>query len=451
MAGSKGRKRKKDEKPSRVADEGAGAGAVDAEVEGEGVSPSHCLSGLLRKLFSSMGINRELDNMTMMEILTVHPMIRVGKFVLVPYVVYLSIIFLRLQRPEYVSAATGGLIDLRPAIHGAGIPRQVLIVAAPGSGAARMSSELRGGLLLEIGHETTDAAWAFNRDGTIGWLHGIRFLTPPAGGDGKRVRAVAGICNRGIDAHSRMGFYPATFGPSRLNCSRWRRWDECWKSECFLTLLDEWGCGATRTCKVGFARHIHQVRNPMHTLEDLVATYCIGGSEGVAAEPFLAYASALFPDHDFRGDSCIEATGTFMVSYLEAMTEARLRGDIDSFYGVEESSACHVAGAAGLLSANTTVYGPNHVRISRLCGGGDDGGIGPARKIVGKILNEASMNHPKLGWNDLLGGIHGSKREKGDRTLQGRVKNMFAAFMYDEKMIPLQYEPTVQRDSHSEL
>ena len=119
------------------------------------------------------------------------------------------------------------------------------------------------------------------------------------------------------------------------------------------------------------------------------------------------------------------------------------------FYAVEGSSVCNVAGAAGLLSANTTVHGPNHARVSRLCGG--DHGIGTRQNTLGTRLNKAALDSLKLGWNDLLGGMHGSKREVGDRTLQGRVKNMFAEFMYDEDSIPLQYKPTMQSDSSSEL
>ena len=42
-----------------------------------------------------------------------------------------------------------------------------------------MSTELRTKLSLEIGHESTDAAWDFTRDGSVSWFHGIRFLTQP--------------------------------------------------------------------------------------------------------------------------------------------------------------------------------------------------------------------------------------------------------------------------------
>ena len=60
--------------------------------------------------------------------------------------------------------------------------------------------------------------------------------------------------------------------------------------------------------------------------------YCIGDINGLVAEPFVTYASALFPSHDFTGDSCIEATGIFMVMYLEAMVKARSKRHIDAFY-----------------------------------------------------------------------------------------------------------------------
>jgi hypothetical protein len=70
---------------------------------------------------------------------------------------------------------------------------------------------------------------------------------------------------------------------------------------------------------------------------------------------------------------------------------------------------------------------------------------------VGKKLSEVDSNRPKLGWNDLLGGMYSSKRVEGDRTLQKRVKNMFVEFAYGEKMIPLQYERTGRGDSHGEL
>ena len=47
----------------------------------------------------------------------------------------------------------------------------------------------------------------------------------------------------------------------------------------------------------------------------------------------------------------------------------------------------------------------------------------------------------KLGWQDLRGGVHGSKRKDGDLTLEGKVKNLFNTFGYDGTEIPLQHKP----------
>jgi hypothetical protein len=47
-----------------------------------------------------------------------------------------------------------------------------------------------------------------------------------------------------------------------------------------------------------------------------------------------------------------------------------------------------------------------------------------------------------LGWSDLLGGMYASRSEKGDEVLQRRMKDMFAAYWYDEKSIPVRHEMT---------
>ncbi|KAL3806401.1 hypothetical protein ACHAXA_000687 [Cyclostephanos tholiformis] len=428
--------------------------------------------GILGLLRDGIDENRRrVDDMTMIEVLTDHPLIRYGKFVFVPTALYYCYLYVRLRRPEYASYATFGLVNLRPAMRGYDTPRQFLVVSSPMSMTHLTSGALRDVLRLEVGHETTtDASWAFVRDGSTSWMHGIRYMNRPNNDDGELVRSVSRICNAERDAHIHMGnFHPRFFGPSRLNC-KGDGWDTCWRNECFLALLDEWGCGASTTvknkneggggCRIVFARSIHQVRNPMHVLEDLVSAHCVGGLEGVVAEPFLLYASALFPDHDYYVDSCIEATGTFLVSYLEAMMDARQRGDIDAYYRIENSSVCDVARAAGLMSPDTTVYMPNHVRIDRICDGDDENdGTGPslARKEMMSSVEYSdemtnSGHRTRLGWNDLRGGMYSSKRDKGDKTLQRRFKNMFKAFIYDEKMIPLEYESiAVQKISKGEL
>lgn len=191
------------------------------------------------------------------------------------------------------------------------------------------------------------------------------------------------------------------------------------------------------------------MRNPIHTLESLVVKYCIGGVDGLAAVPFWTYASALFPKYDnFYADSCIEAVGYFMVMYLEAMVDASKKGAIDAFYRIEDSSACDVAKMAGLMANDTTVYEPNYIRISKLCNK-DNNTNSPAQQIVEKKLNKVNKDEVHLGWSDLLGGMHGSKRREGDRKLQDRIKNLFKEFGYDESAIPHQYKPA--SNTHIEL
>ena len=53
--------------------------------------------------------------------------------------------------------------------------RPLLIVGTQSSGTTDMTSALQD-LGLEVAHETSDAAWSFCRDGTISWLHLLRFM-----------------------------------------------------------------------------------------------------------------------------------------------------------------------------------------------------------------------------------------------------------------------------------
>jgi len=407
--------------------------------------------GIIAKITKLMG-NNKLDAMSTKDIFTQHPLIRVGKFVLIPYLLYYGYYYVQLQHPEYVSKATGNLINLRPAIHGTNTSRQVLIVATPGSGTVQMTNTLKSQLSLEVGHENADVAWKFNRDGTISWFHGIRFFNEPKDSKDK-VKAIAKICNTyDYETHSNMGFHPAMYGPPISKCSYRGKWDECWKSECYISLLKEWGCAVTNTChdshNTTFVKNLHQVRNPMHNLESLVSKYCIGGVDGLPAVPFWTYASALFPGYDnFFADSCIEAAGYFMVLYLEQMAAAKKRGDIDGFYRIEETSPCEIAEMAGLLSTETTVYDPNFERISKLCDK-ENNTSSPAQQVVEKKLNKRNKDGLKLGWEDLLGGAHGSKRKSGDKKLQDRIKKLFKEFGYDESLIP---ETVTPLDTHIEL
>ena len=45
----------------------------------------------------------------------------------------------------------------------------------------------------------------------------------------------------------------------------------------------------------------------------------------------------------------------------------------------------------------------------------------------------------RLGWNDLRGGMNGSRRKDGDLELEGRMKKLFRAFGYHDSTVPLEY------------
>lgn len=138
----------------------------------------------------------------------------------------------------------------------------------------------------------------------------------------------------------------------------------------------------------------------------------------------------MFPFHDFSNDTCIEAAGYFWVYYNEALIEARKRGEINGFYRIEETTACQVAEMAGLTSLETTVYEPNYHKIQKICKEGSD--KHPAQRIVKQKLNKVNMDQVHLGWKDLRGGMHGSKRRNGDATLEKKVRNLYKALGYDE-------------------
>lgn len=67
-----------------------------------------------------------------------HPLAMVLPIVLIPYCFYLAFIFLQLQRPDILSTATFGLVELRPAISPTD-ERQMLIVGTMSSGTVQVS------------------------------------------------------------------------------------------------------------------------------------------------------------------------------------------------------------------------------------------------------------------------------------------------------------------------
>jgi len=382
--------------------------------------------------------NNDDGDETLWDVFIHHPLIRVGMFIVIPYALSALRILVQLQYPEYVPG-----VSLRPAVtlHD---PRQVLIVGTPSSGTVQMTKTFTSLFQLEIGHEVSDASWHFVRDGTISWFHGIRFLPHPNSVT-EKANSFVRICG---DTTSNMGFHPAAYRPPEGNCSyRLPSWnknanDQCWKKECYTILSKEWSCashttkedendhefGSSSDCETKFVRNLHQVRNPLRTIESLVVKFCIGGVDtNTVSDSFLTYATALFPHHDFTQDSCIEAVGYFVVYYQTAMIDARLKDKtIHDYYRIEDSTPCEVAQRAGFMD-DGVLYPPNRARLSNLCSNPTFEG----NQLLKQEENKVNTKQVQLGWKDLRGGQHGSHKTMGNRDLEKKILLLFHAFGYD--------------------
>jgi hypothetical protein len=366
-----------------------------------------------------------------------HPLVTVLPIVLIPYILYISCLFLQLQRPDIVETATLGLLQLRPAVTRTDM-RQVLIVGTMSSGTVQVAHDLTHQLPLEVGHQVVDADWSFCRDGTVSWFHGIRFL-PPLLEFKEVVQKWSLLC--GSNYTENMGFHPSMYTSSSCS-SRNQKWSKCWSNACLEILQQEWGCAWKESgCITPFHSTLLQVRNPVHTISSLVTKFCVGGiSNGtIHSSSFLPYASALFSFHNFTRDSCMEAMGTFVVEYNTAMLKARDAGLIADFYRIEETSACQVAHLAGLDREETTVYPPNYKRVARIC----NNDLEYANRVMESTRHLVNRGQVSLTWEDLRGGsVHGSRsRRKSDASssLEKSVKTLFSQLGYDPS--------TVEKDS----
>ena len=262
-----------------------------------------------------------------------------------PYAAWVLYLWLRLQSGllrEVVTPTT---------------PRAVLIVGTQSSGTTQMSRRLAS-LGAEVGHETSDCAWNFARDGTISWIHGVRFMPGNATDE-----TVTRLC---ADFRRNMGFHPAAFGAPKLGCSYRVAWDACWRAECGVQVAREWGCARRGDCETPFEVSLVQLRHPARTMESLAAKFCQRQDAPPHAD-FVAVAAALWPEkrlEAWRAAKCFDAVGWYAAYYVRDMLDARDAGEIDGVYRVEETTPCAVARRAGL----TTRRG----KTRRACGNGGE-------------------------------------------------------------------------------
>ena len=376
----------------------------------------------------------------------------------VPYALYVTYLFIWLQRPQWVSM----LVKIeRPAFE-VSDARQVLFVGTMSSGTTQMAHDLSSKLGLEIGHENSETNWSFVRDGTVSWFHGIRFLPRPGIDDtsasvdiaiplpptdenttapatetisleGERLfrYSVNLICR---ELRENMGFHPFMFRDN--GCSLRQSWEGCWKEECANLLEQEWGCAlkespSDSTCTTPYHKILHQVRNPLKTVESLVTKFCIKGVDGEVQTPFQVYASALFPNHKFKKLSCIEASGYYVYEYNRAILNAVESGLADTTFHVEGSTPCQVAELAGFFEPPTGERYQQQIRDHLLGLCGEDSPSSEANQPLVSTKNKYNEGQLSLEWDDLLGGKHGSQKKDGDRDLQQRLQQMAKELGYE--------------------
>jgi hypothetical protein len=366
------------------------------------------------------------DEKTAKQIVLEHPLVVVLPWFILVYILYRSYYYFQLQRPDLLEPFG---IHLRPAVD-MEQPRQVLILGSMSSGTLQVQHELSAHLRLEIGHESSDTHNEFVRDGTVSWIHVMRYLEPPTTKEAQ-LSVMLNLCTS-FAPH--MGFHPAMYGPSKKlhHCSDRRVWDQCWSRECYKIVQKEWGCALKSTshnCITPFAKVLHQIRHPLRTIESLVVKFCLGGLEGTVQPAFVKFSEALFPGHNYTEDSCVEAAANYVLAYNQAIMEAQLDFLIDGVFAVETSTPCDIAKLAGLLeNKEAAVYPPNAVRITKICGDNTS----QANALMKSDKNKVNKGLVSLAWEDLQGGKHGSKRSQGNTSLESQVRELAQKLGYSE-------------------
>ena len=356
------------------------------------------------------------------------PLYVISLLIGIPYGLYLGYHYVLLQKPESVAP----VFNLRPAV-ALSDPRQVLIVGTMSSGTSQVADDLKKHFGLEMGHENSETLWNFVRDGTVSWFHGIRFLDKPS----NFTHTTEQLCS-GMIPH--MGFHPRMFRDDS-SCSVREKWSACWKRECTRVLEREWGCAqrdvtegdefhaAVQGCISPFQTTLHQVRHPLRTVESMVVKFCIDGIDGKLQPPFVKFANALFGEtlggQDFAELSCIEGTTHYLLEYTKGLMQV----DGVRRYQVETTSPCDVLEMAGFLSKETAIYAPHRDRLAKKCY--PETSKPAVREPMISTVYKINKGNLELTWADLEGGVHGSKRLKGDTSLVNSLQKLTKDLGYE--------------------
>jgi hypothetical protein len=158
---------------------------------------------------------------------------------------------------------------------------------------------------------------------------------------------------------------------------------------------------------------------------------CIDGKlDGGVHPSFLALLKPMVPSLDETNDTCIEVAVKYVLAYNQAMLHAREQGFIAGMYQIEKATPCKLAELAGLLTSKASVvYEPNYETIASICNQPFSTGKDVLLTPENQIDTDPVVT---LTWNDLKGGMYGSKRT--DNELELALKQLTVQLGY---MIPM--------------
>lgn len=352
-----------------------------------------------------------------------HPLVRVAPFVLLPYVIYQTIYFATLRKPEIISKATLGLVNFRPSLT-AEDPRQVLILGPEIPENRFVSGGLASPLKLEIVHEAFDAQNYYCRDGTVSWFQLMRFLEPIAdSSENKYARfgAWKELCMERNHTIIQL-FHPKEYGIP-TECSSYDKWSNCWAKVCFDTIKSIWGCENDEfiDCPQQFSRILHQARHPLRTIETLQASVC---PYPALRESFLNVIAGFFPARKWDSLSCLDAMAWYTIDFHNLLLKARAAGLVHGVFQIENTSPCEVAAMAGFV--DEPLYPPTADRITRYC-----------RELEGSTNAQSPDCFTKVKQENKGDKIEGlipvSIDQFGDAKLKKELKKLVSALAYDKQ------------------
>ena len=319
-----------------------------------------------------------------------------------PYAAYLSYYYLHLQ---------SGLMREPVALTS---PRQLLVVGTQSSGTTDMTAKLKA-LGLEVEHESSDTAWTFARDGTVSWLHALRFMPGSVAST-----QLLELCSK---SRRNMGFHPAMFRVPHRGCSYRSEWDRCWSAECVELVQAEWGCASRSSCETPFARSLLQVRHPLRVAESLAVKFCPSLQLPPHAH-LRSFLHVLFPEHDWAARGCAVTMVWYWVLYNEAMLAAHAAGTIDGWYRIEAAHACQVARDAGFLNESSAIYKQSSERAVAACSAGTSPGTPSHRR-----KNQRNQGQVTITLADIEAWPSSSDAEQN--TLKERLLALMSQLGYD--------------------